>query len=390
MHGKTTSQGWLLVAAALLYLALAGPANAEEEAVEPPAENQPHIALILPTQAARSLAAPAEVVSNGALAAQEALGGDNVPPLRLYPTGARDEEALVAYRDAVAHGAVGVIGPLTRGAIAKLAGFGKLPIPVLALNTLDQQKTVPNLYALGLSIEAEARQIAAQMYRDGLRKPLVIETDGVLSSRMREAFAAEWQQRAGQAPVVMALGADKNALWKLRESVAVVAPDAIFLASGQKNAHVVRPYLGNDRPVYATSQVWNGKFGRAGGTDLAGVKFVDMPWLLEPYQQDVLAFKRSAKPLVADMERLYALGVDAYRLSLLLLVAAPGAAIEMQGVSGTLHLSETRQFSRELMRADIGGQPRTPPPPKPEPEAVPATPAEQPAVAPAEPAAQPG
>jgi hypothetical protein len=96
--------------------------------------------------------------------------------------------------------------------------------------------------------------------------------------------------------------------------------------------------------------------------ELDGVKFVDMPWLLDPWSPDVAAYTRSSHLLSSDLERLYALGVDSYRLSLLLAVSSPGAAIEMQGVTGTLRLSESRQFSRELMVGIVGDPPRTPQP----------------------------
>ncbi|QDQ24899.1 penicillin-binding protein activator [Chitinimonas arctica] len=383
MHGIATFRWMPLFAAALLYLGLPGPASAEEASDARTEENVPHIALILPTKA-KSLAAPAEVVRQGAMTAELKLGDDNTPKLRLYPTGERDEEALIAYRQAVARGAVGVIGPLTRGSIAKLAAYGRLEVPVLALNSLDglNAASAPaNLFALGLSIEAEARQIARAMQRDGCRQPVVVESSGPLARRMRDAFSKEWQLITGKAPMILALGADKEAVWKLKDKVAALNADALFLAADQKKARLVRPYLGSARPLYATSQVWGGKFGKVGGTnvDLVGVKFVDMPWLLEPYQGDVLAFKRADKPLNPDMQRLYALGIDAYRLSLLLLVSAPGAAIEVQGVTGTLRLSESRQFSRELMSGEVGGVPRTPAPPKQE------APPPAPAAAPAEP-----
>ncbi|MBL8508125.1 MAG: penicillin-binding protein activator, partial [Chitinimonas sp.] len=156
---------------ALLYLATPAPASAEEPAPAPPVAEAdapgPHIALILPTDS-KQLAAPADIVRQGVMAAEARLGDDNTPKVRLYPTGAGDEEGILAYRQAAVRGAVGVIGPLTRGAIAKLAAFGKLDVPVLALNTLDETITPPtNLFALGLSIEAETRQIARNMQRDG-------------------------------------------------------------------------------------------------------------------------------------------------------------------------------------------------------------------------------
>ncbi|MFC4158314.1 penicillin-binding protein activator [Chitinimonas lacunae] len=343
-----------LVAAALLYLGLATHASAEGPA---PA---PHLAVILPTKA-KPLAGAAEAVHQGVLAAEQKLGDDRTPRVRLYPTGERDDEALVAYQDALRNGAVGVIGPLTRGAIAKLAEFGSPEIPVLALNSVDGDRPVNNLYALGLSIEAESRQVARLMHGEGRRRPLVVETDGPLPKRMRTAFVEEWKLLSGEAPTV----ASATALGpRLRDSAANPEIDSVFLAADLKKARTARPYLGNDRPVYATSQVWGGKFGKTlANVDLLGVRFVDMPWLLDPNRSDHLPYRRADKSaLSADLERFYALGIDAYRLSLMLLVAAPDAAIELQGVTGSLRLSEKRQFSRELSSGEIGGDAPSAPP----------------------------
>ncbi|WP_269530815.1 penicillin-binding protein activator [Chitinimonas sp. BJYL2] len=359
MHDVFTSHWLPRFAAALLYLGTVVPASAEDTPA-PPAEDEsgPHIALILPTKS-KGLAGAAEVVQAGVLAAQLKLGDESVPKIRLYPTGDRDEEALMAYRQAAVRGAVGVIGPLTRGAIGKLAGFGKLDIPVLALNSLESAKPPTNLFVLGLSVETEARQIARQMKRDGIKQPLVLEAEGALHQRMRDAFVAEWKTLGGTPPQQLALPADPNALWKLRDAVNAQTADALFLAADLKRARMARPFLSADRPQYATSQVWGGKFGKTSGAniDMLGVKFVDMPWLLEPHHPDIAAFKRSERPLSAELERLYALGIDAYRLTMLLLVSAPGATIEVQGVTGTLKLAEGRQFSRELMAGIVGGQP---------------------------------
>jgi len=364
----------------MLCLALFGVARAEEEppppeqapAIQPaPAPPPAHIALILPTKA-RAFAMPADEVRQGALAAEQRLGDERTPKLQLYATGDSDDEVVAAYKQAISQGAVGVIGPMTRSAIAKLAQFGQLEVPVLALNSVDEGKRVTNLFGLGLSIESEARQVAALVQGDGARAPLVLVTDSPFSQRMRDAFAAEWQLRTGNPPQFQTFNSNREQSGKLKGQIAERKADAIFLATDTKKARLVRPYLGSNLPIYATSQIWGGHFGKSGGNgDLLGIQFVDMPWLLEPYGPEAAGYKRPDKPLVSDLQRFYALGIDAYRLTLQLIVSAPDAAIEMQGVTGLLRLSETRQFSRELMRSEIGRMPLTPGPEAP-PAPVPA------------------
>ena len=298
------------------------------------------------------------------MAAQEHEGDDHTPQLRLYPTSDKDDAVVAAYYEAVKNGAIGVIGPLTRGAIGKLATLDKRDVPVLALNILPDAKPIPNLYIMGLSIENETRQVARAMYDEGHRKPLIVESEGPLARRMRDAFLAEWKELKGTQPDLLTFSSQHDALTKLKEYAAQLKADSIFLATDSRKARVIRSVLGSDRPTYATSQVWTGGFGKSAGDNLElnGVKFVDMPWLLDPWSPEVAAYGRSSHLLSSDLERLYALGVDSYRLSLLLAVSSPGAAVEMQGVTGELRLSETGQFTRKLMVGVVGDPPRTPQP----------------------------
>ena len=333
----------------------------------------PHIAIILPTQGAGSLASAAAVVYDGAQAAEKVQGGEGTPPLRLYPVGEGDDDALMAYETAVQAGAVGVIGPLTRGAIARLAARGKLEIPVLALNTLAESKPVTNLYTMDLAVEEEARQLVSTMHAAGINKPLLLQAEGSLAHRAGEAFMAEWRRQFGHPPQMLTLAGGRDGIWTLKDTIAKLDCDGVLLAADGLKARMARPFIGNGRPVYAISQIWDGRFGKTSGmnADLAGVKFLDMPWLLDPWSTEMVNFERPTRKLSADLLRLYALGIDAYRMSLLLIVAAPGSLIEMQGVSGDLRLDDHHQIERELMLGTVGDMPRTAQPKPAEPSAVP-------------------
>ena len=108
-------------------------------------------------------------------------------------------------------------------------------------------------------------------------------------------------------------------------------------------------------PVFATSLVYAGADDPVGNFDLNGVRFVDMPWLLTPDHPAVMIYPRPALPVSADLERLYALGIDAYRLSLeIARLPAPGT-VHLDGVCGDLRLNEDRQFERTLVPAQFAG-----------------------------------
>jgi outer membrane PBP1 activator LpoA protein len=49
--------------------------------------------------------------------------------------------------------------------------------------------------------------------------------------------------------------------------------------------------------------------------DLEGIHFVDAPWLLEADHPAVMVHARPEQAMSAELNRLYALGIDAYRLA---------------------------------------------------------------------------
>jgi hypothetical protein len=84
--------------------------------------------------------------------------------------------------------------------------------------------------------------------------------------------------------------------------------------------------------------------------DLSGIHFVDMPWLLQSDHPATMVYPRITPALSNDQERLYALGVDAYRLIRVLLEGKTAQALPLDGVTGTIKL-EGRQFTRSAMAA---------------------------------------
>jgi uncharacterized protein len=93
--------------------------------------------------------------------------------------------------------------------------------------------------------------------------------------------------------------------------------------------------------------------------DLENVKFLEMPWFAEKDHLAVMAYSRPSEALSVDYERLYALGIDAWRLAQV--IADPEARRNMQpldGVTGKLAL-DGAQFVRSLATVEIrDGLPR--------------------------------
>mgnify|MGYP002140930794 CR=1 FL=1 len=131
----------------------------------------------------------------------------------------------------------------------------------------------------------------------------------------------------------------------------------VFLALGADKARIVRPYIATDVPIFATSQVYTGNDNTLLNNDLNEIRFVDMPWLLQFDHPAVMAYRQNRTIKNMDMERLYALGIDAFRLMTHLLDPLFINEISFDGVTGFVRAAPANQFIREPVSAQfIQGQ----------------------------------
>ena len=121
--------------------------------------------------------------------------------------------------------------------------------------------------------------------------------------------------------------------------IANITDTMVFLAVDAAKARLIRPYLPNKLPIYATSQIFVGNDKTLTNYDLNGIHFVDMPWLLQPDHPAVMIYPRANPPLSVDRERLYALGIDAFRLIQLLVSDKINSALPLDGVTGQIRLN---------------------------------------------------
>jgi outer membrane PBP1 activator LpoA protein len=315
------------------------------------AAREPHIALILPL-ASPSFGRHADAVRQGFAAAAKG-AAKNVPPIRVYPVNEDTLNVLTIYEQALESGAQLVVGPLTRNGVAALAASSLVSVPTLALNTVEARAGAPaRLYLFGLGLEQEARQIAQISRDDGRRNAFVLGDGSALSKRIRQAFVAEFAKRGGITVADLNFSADQASLTKLRQAVDLNVSDMMFIAVDAARARAARPYLSNTLPLYATSQV-NAGGGTPAANELNGVRFVDMPWLLQADHPAVMVYPRLQAGDDVELERLYALGIDAFRLGLELLKGAREPALD--GVTGQIRLNRDQEFVRELTPAQFNG-----------------------------------
>ena len=300
--------------------------------VSPPAEKPfPHIALLLPLQSAIFGSAAAAVQQGFFTAANYKR---QLLPVRVYSNFDENTGVVSAYRLAIANGALAVVGPLTRNGVSALAAERDIPVPTLALNIVEGS-IAPKLYFFGMAAEAEARQVAQLAKQHGFHQAIIVATRTQLSQRLQLAFEEEWS------------GADRGILRKIEYNddpaaftdILGIADTMVFLAADADKARLIRPYLPNKLPVYSTSQIFVGNDNTLTNYDLNGIRFVDMPWLLQPDHSAVMIYPRSNPPLSVGLERLYALGIDSFRLIHLMLDDKINTALPLDGVSGQIFLS---------------------------------------------------
>jgi len=307
-----------------------------------------HIALILPLRSA-AFGRAAEAVQLGFLAAAELQQGEL--PVRVYAANDEQLEVAALYRQALQEGALAVAGPLTRNGVAALAENPQLPVPTLALNMLDMPRG-DQLYFFGLPPESEVRQIAQWAAQAGMLTATVVRTDSAYSRRLDLAFSEAWQQGGGSLMPEIVYRDDPSEI----RTLSGLPGEMVFLVAEADKARLMRPYIYSEIPVYATSQVFIGNQDKMRNYDLSDVRFVDMPWVLQPDHPAVMVYPHAEPPLTLEMERLYALGVDAYRMLQVLYRHETLNALPLDGVTGKLSLDEHR-VQRDAMKAVLrGGQ----------------------------------
>ncbi|MCE7913782.1 MAG: penicillin-binding protein activator [Nitrosomonas sp. PRO4] len=320
-----------------------------ENISEPPLER--HIALLLPLESS-SFAQAAENVKEGFSTA--AMRETPLPlVIRIYSTTDDPLDIFASYHEAIAAGAVFIVGPLTRDGVSALASSKILEVPTLALNTVDNSLILPsNLYLFGLQMEAEANELGKLALSSNKTHAIVIGDDSSLSRRLQNAFTERWQSEAGRTAESFHYDEDPAKLQQFR-TLTTGTQHLIFLALDAPKSRRLRAYLDPEVPVYATSQVFSGNDNFLLNNDLNGIYFVDMPWLLQPDHPAVMAYRHADKDKSTDMQRLYALGIDAFRLMAHLLQLQPVDQIAFDGVTGFIRYNYSNQFIREPIAAQF-------------------------------------
>ncbi len=229
---------------------------------------------------------------------------------------------------------------------------GDISVPTLLLNAPEGAlPNKPDLYAISLQIETEAQQAAQLAYQEGRRSAYTIVGESQLLRRANRAFIEEFVKLGGKHVGEFLFNTSPAELTRLRQAVETRTADMAFSSLATQQARAVRTTL-EPLALYAVSQAYGGDVSPAAVVDLAGIRVFDMPWLLQRDHPAVMIYPRAASAGDLDLERLYALGIDAWRIGQALL--ARHTEIVLDGVTGKLTLGRDRQFAREPVSARLG------------------------------------
>ncbi|MBA6412971.1 penicillin-binding protein activator [Parahaliea sp. F7430] len=343
------------------------------------------VALLLPLSG--RLAPAAKAVRDGYLARfyadSEAILGQR--QLLIFDTQSSEGGALAAYQEAVQRGANLVVGPLSKEAVSQLAAQPERPVPILALNRVDETLAPSStaLVQMALAPEDEAERLAELAYGAGARRALIVRPAGAWGDKMEAALRPYWQAMGGQINASAVYSKAESYSDSIKQSLNLAASeerarsirsmlatniesnarrrqdiDAIFLLSGSADeARSIKPllvfhYAGN-LPIYAPSSIYSGMPNER-DRDLNGIHLVELPWLLG--SNPALRVAITAGDTGSDSyPRLNALGADAYLVQSRFLQLQGGADALLRGDTGLLSMDPQLRIIREPQPATFDG-----------------------------------
>lgn len=349
------------------------------------------VAILLPSGGRFGTAA--QVMREGFLAAHLAdLNTTEAPPALVFIDTDSEQSTRALYEQAIAAGAEMIVGPLDKQRVADLKGLGPLPVPTLSLNYLpDQTYQQPNLFQFGLAAEDEAIQIAEHAAITGYKIGGILFPDTDWGHRIRQAFDQAWLSLGGitaeatpyvgdrdfanTVKTMMQVNTSEERARALRSVIKERVnftprrrQDLEFLVvlGNPPQARQIKPaldfFFAGNLPIFSTSNIYSGRIDPDRDKDLNGIEFTDIPWLFDEAQSitGVPGAKDQALP------RLFALGADAYALTLRLALLQRAKTAVHIGHTGRLSLNANQRIRREVVWAKFEqGRPTLSPTPDP-------------------------
>ncbi len=338
------------------------------------------IAVLLPLEG--PLASPAKAIRDGIMTAYFDSSQKNQIHLTVYDT-SKDTISTV-YKQLMENQSDLIVGPLNKTKVKQLAEIDPA-IPTISLNYNNTINAPSEFYQFGLQAQKQASQTAQRAWQQGRRKAIVIAPQNTWGHSIATAFKQQWQQQGGKVVAELTYNKKQNLNRAIRNVLNYqenrsrarqlkriigdtfkTSPrrrqdaDMIFLIALPSKARQIKPllsfYFAGNIPVYATSSIYAGVNAPRHDRDLNGIEFSDMPWVFNQSPK-----WRNYKHHIAQLwpkdvtryTRLYALGIDAFRLTQDLNQLQQYPHFGLAGVTGRLTLGHNGQIIRKLQWAQF-------------------------------------
>lgn len=263
----------------------------------------------------------------------------NYQPSLSFYSASDSDDFLSIYQSAIEDGAEWIIGPLLKSQLQALYQLDSLPVPTLALNTLNVDQTLPQgLIEYGLSSNDEIDALIPLMQSQLSQRTITLAQNTSWAKDASNYFTQQWQAHGHehlgsfffnnareQSPAVeQALNIDQSKLrirkvkWLLGSEIETQERrrqdvDGILILSKPQQAASLRPLLAfhyaSNLNMYATSNIYRGYSLKTTDNDLRGIQFTDTPLTIQSAQQPIAYYGQS--PLI----RMYALGLDVFSIT---------------------------------------------------------------------------
>lgn len=305
--------------------------------------------------------------------------------IKVYDSSSQPLTTLLA--QAQQDGATLVVGPLLKNNVEQLSS-ASTTLNVLALNQPESPKDNPNICYFALSPEDEARDAAHHIREQQKQQPLLLVPRGSFGDRVAKAFAQEWQKLGGGTVLQQGIGS----AGELRQMVnaggirlsgtpvvthapaaqsvtiaglTIPAPpsdtpttsggrvDAVYIVATQSQLTLIKPMIdmntsSRSKPaMYASSRSYQAGAGPDFRLEMEGLQFSDIPLLAganPQLMQQASAKFRNDYSLV----RLYAMGIDAWRLANHFSEMRQLPGFQVSGTTGMLSASSNCVINRKL------------------------------------------
>lgn len=271
--------------------------------------------------------------------------------------------AAAAYRQAVSAGADFVVGPLDRDNVTAVFAAPALSVPMLALN---RSTTPPPPGSVGFSLapEDDGSAVADRLLQREARRVIAITGSDDNARRSLAAFRDRFSAGGGSvvgAAVIDDGMTDYTAALGQALAASGGSYDALFLALKAPQARLLVPQLPlagiAGVPMVSTALILVGGGNPRLNTDLDGIEYPELPWVLGTTygMPDAATVGRRLDSARGTAARLFAFGMDAWRLTAYMEHLTLSADNRVRGATGELSIDGFGNVQRSPAWAVFSG-----------------------------------